>query len=257
MKKFFTLIAAVLVVASVNAQSRKWDFSNWSNATVANLKADMFASQTAGWSDCEKQDKTSGEPTVNEATQEKCYWNAGDAAIAGELTANGTAIAETAGLEFSTAASRGVLAIAVDYASTSLGVYHGSKYLWLGKNTTYFTIKDVKPGSTITMGVESHKSTDARGVQLSIAGENLGDAFTPTAYTEKSWTVPAGDANVEVKVLATNGCHVYFVEVSDGTATGISAVAAATAAPSKYIKNGQLVISKSGREYSAAGALLK
>lgn len=261
MKKIFTLIAAVMMVASVNAQDRKWDFTNWSDATIANLKADKDASQKESWSDCEKQDKSTGEPTVAEATSEKCYWNAGDAEISGELKANGTVIAETAGLEFYAATSRGVLAIAVDYASTSIGNYKGAKYLWLGKNTTYFTIKDVKPGSTIKMGVESHKNLEgnsqARGVQLSIDGTNLDAAFEPIAYEEHSWTVPAGDANVSVKVQATNGCHIYFVEVTEGTA-GINAVSSNNVtAPSKSVKNGQLVISKNGRQYNAAGALLK
>ena len=63
------------------------------------------------------------------------------------------------------------LAIAVNYglvdASKDFGPYHGASYLWLGgKEKECFTIMNVKAGTTITMGVESHKVSDARGVQL-------------------------------------------------------------------------------------------
>lgn len=33
MKKFFTLIAAVAMAASVNAQTQEWNFSKWNAAT--------------------------------------------------------------------------------------------------------------------------------------------------------------------------------------------------------------------------------
>ena len=33
MKKFFTLIAAVAMAASVNAQTQEWNFSSWTGLT--------------------------------------------------------------------------------------------------------------------------------------------------------------------------------------------------------------------------------
>ncbi len=34
MKKFFTLIAAVAMAASVNAQTQEWNFSNWETGEI-------------------------------------------------------------------------------------------------------------------------------------------------------------------------------------------------------------------------------
>jgi hypothetical protein len=49
--------------------------------------------------------------------------------------------------------------------SKDFGPYHGTSYLWLGgKEKECFTIKNVKPGTDITMGVESHKVSDYIGV---------------------------------------------------------------------------------------------
>jgi hypothetical protein len=90
------------------------------------------------------------------------------------------------------------------------------------------TIPAVKGGSTITMGVESHKPSDARGVQLFAGEEELKDAngdavAAPKTYTEQSWVVPAG-ASFDITVKNTNGCHIYFIDadVEAGEPTGIS-----------------------------------
>ena len=51
MKKILTLIGGALLAMqslTATAENRKWDFRNWSPATVANLKAG------ADWSDIEK-----------------------------------------------------------------------------------------------------------------------------------------------------------------------------------------------------------
>ena len=129
MKKLFTL-SMLFVLAATLAQAqgyRKWDFTNWSAATVANLAEEATKGVTGGaWSDVEKADGSNPQPG-------NCYWSYAENLIGGELAANGSVIPETAGLQFNPSyTSRRSLAIAVNYPSTSLGEYAGPQYLWLG-----------------------------------------------------------------------------------------------------------------------------
>lgn len=144
-------------------------------------------------------------------------------------------IEELEGLAFnSTYTALRSLAIAVNYglvdAPKDFGPYHGASYLWLGgKEKECFTIKNVKAGTTITMGVESHKVSDARGVQLPVDGTALTDAdgiavTAPTTYTEQTWAVPTGDKAVDVVVKNTNGCHIYFINAEKDDVATISTV---------------------------------
>ena len=193
------------------AGARTWDFTKWSEATVANLKADAALGTDTGWSDDEKNDGSN-----MDATAGNCFWAITTPNENGELLANGVVIEELKGLVFGANANARSLAIAVNYPSTSLGDYHGPAYLWLGgANKQFFTIPAVAGGSTIKMGIESHKSTDTRGVDLLVNGSSIGQ-FTPTTYAENVWTIPAGEA-VDVVVDNTNGCHIYFIEVADAT----------------------------------------
>ena len=228
-----------------------WDFTQWSEATVANLKAEaakvtveadpdkegntMCIDNGALWSDHEKKPGTSCDTYA--ASKDNCFWYMGGEA---EPTANGEAIAEFDGLEFNTSygASR-ALAIAVNYPSTSLGTYNGPAYLWFGgKNQTILTIKNVKPGTTITMGVESHKSSDARGVKLFLDDNELMDpegaaVAAPKTYTEQTWQVPVVNSEVvDIVVKNTNGCHIYFIdaEIGESGTTGINTVETSTVA---------------------------
>ena len=41
MKKFFTLIAAVAMAASVNAQTQEWNFSDWDLTTYGSISTDV------------------------------------------------------------------------------------------------------------------------------------------------------------------------------------------------------------------------
>ena len=226
-----------------------WDFTQWSEETVANLKAEAAkvtveddtdnpgktkcTDNGALWSDHEKVNKCE----TYEASKDNCFWYVGGEA---EPTANGEAIAEFDGLEFNTSygASR-ALAIAVNYPSTSLGTYNGPAYLWFGgKNQTVLTIKNVKPGTTITMGVESHKSSDARGVKLFLDDNELTDpegaaVAAPKTYTEQTWQVPVVDSEVvDIVVKNTNGCHIYFIdaEIGESGTVGINTVETSTVA---------------------------
>ena len=90
-----------------------------------------------------------------------------------------------------------------------------------------FVIPNVKGGTEIKMGVESHKASDARGVRLyvktdevdangdpAISGEPLKDiegneVALPKTYTEQAWYLPE---DADIIVYNTSGCHLYFIE---------------------------------------------
>ena len=203
--------------------ARVWDFTTWSAATVADLKADAAASKTSGWSDVEKKADAEADKEPTEASKDKCFWFAGTVDADGELTANGVKIAETKGLKFyPTYAANRSLAIAVEYPETSLGTYAGASYLWLGggKNSlAVFTIPNVTAGSTITVEVESHKPSEGRGIELYgavgsddkvVADSKIGDSFTPKTKESHSWTI---ENDGDVTIYNTNGCHIYILKV--------------------------------------------
>ena len=281
-----------------------WDFTQWSDATITNLKAeaakeeieDMGEGKTnvkaengATWSDHEKAAQTDASKycTTYAASKDNCFWFFGSANADGQLEANGEVIEELAGLTFPTTAynSARSIAIAVNYGSTSLGTYEGSSYFWLGgKDKDCFVIKNVKAGTTITMGVESHKlnPADARGVKLMLNGTELKDpegnaVAAPTTYTEQTWQVPypssalsakggalsadADDEVVDITVHNTNGCHIYFIDavIGEPTPDAIQSVEAETEAVKavKFIKDGKLIIVSGGKQFNAAGAQVK
>ena len=229
-----------------------WNFTNWSDATVANLKADAAYSIFNGWSDVEKdpagKDK-SGNPNPQEPTEaskDNCFWHQGKTDAYGQLYAAGKLIEETKGLKFNEAyaATRG-LAIAVNYPSTSLGTYAGGQYLWLGgggKNVPCFVLPQVPAGMQITVVVESHKPAEARGIELyagSIdAANKIGDSFKPTTQDTHTWDIEtAGD----IVVYNTSGCHIYSINVTQNT-TGIKSIAADGLNGTLYNMNGQKVL---------------
>ncbi len=227
-----------------------WDFTNWSESTIANLKADAAYSIFNGWSDVEKDPTKSGnaqEPTAE--TKDNCFWHQGKTDAYGQLYAAGQLIDETKGLKFTEAyaATRG-LAIAVNYPSTTLGTYAGSQYLWLGgggKNVPCFVLPQVPADMTITVEVESHKDGNARGIELYAgsldAANKIGDSFTPTVKGSHTWTIEnAGD----IVVYNTSGCHIYTITVEENTATGAGISTLSADRPSGIIFNlsGQKVV---------------
>lgn len=235
MKKIFTLTTLLVLALTVNAQGyRKWNFTNWSSTTIANLEAEAATGGqlNGSWSDIEKN--TSGATTPGNNV---CFWSYGsNVSEDGYLMANGAVIAETEGLVWNTAyTSRRSLAIAVDYSSTSLGDYNGAQYLWLGGGNAKsasariacFTIPKVRIGQKITISAESHKPSDARGVSLFVNdctddANQIGESFKPTtyeSYTWEDWTLPEGvtadGETVDIVVYNTNGCHLYSIEVGE------------------------------------------
>ena len=57
MKKLFTLGAVFALTMTANADNRKWDFTNWSSETVANLAADYNANGGSNWTSVEKRER--------------------------------------------------------------------------------------------------------------------------------------------------------------------------------------------------------
>ncbi|MDE7088769.1 MAG: hypothetical protein K2O54_01480, partial [Prevotella sp.] len=205
-----------------------WDFTKWSEETVANLKAEAAkvtveedeanpghttcTDNDALWTDHEKA--PGKDCDTYGASKDKCFWSIAAPNENGELTANGEVIAELKGLEFNSAyASSRSLAIALDYPSTSLGTYHGPSYLWFGgSGKEILTIKSVKAGTIVKVGVESHKNVDARGIELYVADEKIEGPAAPKTYEEQEWTVPGETGVVDVVIKNTNGCHIYFID---------------------------------------------
>lgn len=222
----------ISVTSAASEGAKVWDFTQWSAATVAALKADAAASKVAGWSDVEKAADAEAGADPTETSKDNCFWSVAEPNADGTLSANGVVIEELKGLVWNKAyAIKRSLAIAVNYPK-ALSDYAGPAYLWLGggKNKIpCFTIPGVKAGSTITMEVESHKASDARGVELYTgvdadglvdAATKIGDSFTPKEKDAHSWTI---ENDCDVIVYNTNGCHIYKIELTAG-ATGIQAV---------------------------------
>ena len=235
-------------------EGQSWDFTKWSAETVAALKADAAASKTSGWSDVEKAADAEAGADPTETSKDNCFWSVAEPNADGTLSANGVVIKEFKGLIWNQAYTiKRSLAIAVNYP-TALSDYAGPAYLWLGggKNKIpCFTIPGVKGGSTITMEVESHKASDARGVELYTgvdadglvdAATKIGDSFTPKTKESHTWEI-ANDC--DVIVYNTNGCHIYTIKVEAGT-TGISTVKT-TAQKNDAIYN--LAGQKVGKDY--------
>ena len=235
-KTLLFTVSALLLCGSL--QARKWDFTNWSSTTYSNLMAGAFENcnninPASGWSDVEKKDGTA--PTAE--SKANCFWEVTQQGTAegATLVANGETIAELEGLKWVHTNAQRNLAIAVNYPSTSLGSYQGPSYLWLGgSKKNYFYIPNVKLGTDITIGLESHKPAEARGIELyagsghNTSGKKLTDAegnavAPPTVYEEQTWRVPEDlteglneDGTVDVLIYNTNGCHLYFINVEEG-----------------------------------------
>ena len=214
-----------MVALAANAAVRTWDFTKWSEATIANLKAEaatVVQDEAGAWpavTPWRSYEKVAGPSETDPDRGGAAYWY-GTADPGADITANGVVIEELKGLQFPTMAA-GALAIAIDYPSTSLGTYNGGAYLWIGGKTNVITIPAVKPGSTITMYVESHKPTDGRGVGLTVNGT----AVLPTEGSEKPkeltkcvWVVPTEGIETETVDAVfknNNGCHIYSITVAE------------------------------------------
>lgn len=177
--------------------TKTWDFTNWSEATVAGLQADA-----TNWSKYEKTNNggtdfgDNGRSNVNSLGKNTIKY--GD-----------TVIPETDGLKFTSGAYG--MGLMFNFPSTSIGTYHGAQYIWLYNNNTKIVIPNVQEGATIEVGVESHKDSEARGITVSNSTQTEGEA-TATAYQVCKYTVTAAG---EVTITPTKGLHIYYISVTD------------------------------------------
>ena len=243
----------MMVALAANAAVRTWDFTKWSEATIANLKAEaatVVQDEAGAWpavTPWRSYEKVAGPSETDPDRGGAAYWY-GTADPGADITANGVVIEELKGLQFPTMAA-GALAIAIDYPSTSLGTYNGGAYLWIGGKTNVITIPAVKPGSTITMYVESHKPVDGRGVGLTVNGT----AVAPTEGSEKPkeltkcvWVVPTEGIETETVDAVfknNNGCHIYSIKVVDPAKPIFPINEALTENTGKF-ENGEIITGK-------------
>ena len=238
MKKIFTLATLLVLALTVNAQEtyrKSWDFTKWSAATVANLKAD------ANWTIDEKGNGSKTEFI----TDKQCVWEAtATASDDGYAVANGVVIDELKGMTYLKPAAKGLAIVSgyIDWVTrdgTNFGPYVGDQFLWLcSKNQNYFIIPHVEPGTTVKMGIETHKYTSSRGVTLYMGNDNNGTALADpvdsegnaisggntAGYADMTWTVPAdaaatnddGTVNLCVRCNNGGGMHIYYITVGDG-----------------------------------------
>ena len=243
MKKIFTLALLAVTLLTANAESRKWDFSNWSSATVANLRKGLASncssdaeavSPACGWSEFSR---TSG--TIATAEGGKAFYE-----IKGQgnpttgvtsVTIDGQPIQELEGLIYLNNTAR-ILGISLN---RGLANGHGQQFLWfLSKNKPFFVIPNVKPGAKISMGLESHDpNKGARGVKLyitqngkyTVKGTELKDpdgnaVNPPTTYEDQTWLVPEEgltdepneDGTYDIVIYNTDSSHCYYIKVDEG-----------------------------------------
>ena len=257
---FFTVQNAHLTDFTVTvekqavASTHTYDFTAWSDETIAALKADAAASKTEGWSDVEKKADAEAGADPTEISKDNCFWCVATPNADGTLSANGVVIKELGNLKFNeTYSTARSLAIAVNYPETTLGTYAGPSYLWLGgKEKICFTIPNVAAGSTITVCAESHKPSDARGIQLQRDGVQIGEAFTPTTQDTYTWTI---DTAGDVDVYNTQGCHIYYIDVkAGGSSVNAAQAAPVKVQPKKVLTKDGIII---GGKYTIGGALVK
>lgn len=237
MNKLFTLTALGLLLSlSANAQKirKTWDFRNgFSSATIANLNADMEQNGTgAHWRNWEKSEADAGKygDTFWCADAGSTVNNDNEAATI--VNGDTIAIPELSGLDMKGIKAKGLI-LATNYpvaenADAPTGQYpYDGGFVWLNGKGLTFKIKQVKKGETLRIGVESHKNTEARGINVIVDGENLTPTEgnqTPKFFNEVVYDIPDDTPDVDdyttVTIKSTNGCHIYYMIVGNGDEPG-------------------------------------
>lgn len=202
-----------IIIDGGDKNIKKWDFSAFSDAT----KAQVLAATDWTAKESDAKDYLNGGNQIRWINT--VNFDAND-----DLMAGGAAIKELQGLRHAGLAQYG-MGLAFDYQNLldgnqekGWGPYNGASYLWvMGKNST-ITIPNVKAGSTLKLGVETHKllpagTSDARGFQVLVNDVEVGTTKKATAYEVFEYTIPEGDNEfVNVVLKATAGCHLYSIE---------------------------------------------
>ena len=197
------LLSAVALVMAMGMSAQRWDFTNWSAETVANLKAANALGTE--WSDIEKAGGTTAD-----IAKENCFWEvkAHGSAEGAPLTIGGTPVKELEGLLFLHTNDRS-LAIAVNYGDcTSLngsgfGPYNGPQYLWFGgKNLNYIVIPNVRPGTEIKIGEKA---------DLTVYDLEENYNIDPSTFVSMGKATPFEGNNVygRCKMTICGGCEVF------------------------------------------------
>ena len=233
MKKIFTLAAfALLAVLQVNAQTevrRTWDFrKGWSSTTIENLYADMEQNgPTVHWRDYES-DATKA-PSFGDT-----FWSAstvytddnGNALT--NVSGEDIIIPELEGLNVKGVKAKGFVIASgygqSEFADSPNGMYpYGNDFIWLNGKKLVIKIPAALKGDSLRIGVESHKNTEARGINVIVDGVTLTPERgnnTPTVFNEVMYMIPDDTPGVddyaEVTIKSTNGCHLYYIIVGEG-----------------------------------------
>lgn len=223
-----------MLSTAANAQTfrKSWDFrKGFSSTTVANLQADMNQNgaegTTAHWRSYEKEGGTPGD---------QAFWSANTVSVNSDgyaiTTVDGTetVIPELEGLNVKGVKAKGFV-IAHNWAQTENadspnGLYtYGKSFLWLNGKSLSITVPKALKGETLKIGVESHKNTEARGINVSADGEKLTPVSgeqTPKYFNEVVYNIPDDTPDVEdyaqITITTTNGCHLYYIIVGEGDA---------------------------------------
>lgn len=232
MKKLITLslVLSMAMVGQAQKVRKTWDFrTGFSGATITNLNADMQQNGATGneshWRNYEKDaTKTSAGSfwcaDNGTATNDDGY---GIAVVDGRKVT----IPELEGLKIANIKSKGFV-INYDYtqaddANSPSGKYpEGKSFIWLNGKNLKMSFTALK-GETVKMGLESHKVTEARGLNLVVDGTTLvpnSGNNTPKYYEDVEWTLPDDTPGVDdyctVDIVSTNGCHIYYIIVGSG-----------------------------------------
>lgn len=225
-----------IVIDEGDKNIKKWDFSAWSDATIEQV--------------CAAEDWTTAEnASKNYVTGNEIRWiNTPSFDANNDLAAGGNPIKEMKGLRYEGLAQYGI-ALAFNYGTTldanAWGPYAGSKYLWVCNVADKIIVPNVKLGSVLKLGVETHNPVDARGFKLSVGGKEVA-AQTATDLAILEYAIPAdaadedGDGYADVTIIATKGCHLYSIEaeVKDETVVDKNP---ALGKPVLSIKDGQKI----------------
>ncbi len=233
MKKLFTL-TAVFLLLTINCNAQKirktWDFRTGFNATtIANLNADLQQNGATGndshWRNYEKDASKAGD---------EAFWNADNGTSVnsdgyGITTVDGSqvVIPEIEGLNITGIKPKGFV-ICYNYgqkedAGSPSGYYtYGKSFLWLNGKSLKMSFTALK-GDTIRIGLESHKPTEARGINIMVDNEIV-EPFSgnnqPTYYEDVVWVLPDDTPDVDdyctVTISSTNGCHIYYIIAGEG-----------------------------------------
>lgn len=209
---------------------KTWDFRNgFSGATITNLNADMQQNGATGneshWRNYEK-----------DATKpsDGSFWCSDNGTTTNDdgfgvtvVDGRKIVIPELEGLKIAGIKAKGFVinynyAQSADDASPS-GLYpYGKSFLWLNGKSLKMSFT-ARKGETVRMGVESHKVTEARGLNLVVDGQTVAPDEgnnTPTHYEDVTWTLPDNTPGVDddctVDIVSTNGCHIYYIIVGAG-----------------------------------------